>query len=106
MPAMSEHRKLIRNNDLPSGILSVQYRIPFLPAPKLNDPAGAGQTKQRFLSRSIDADEIAGLQDHADAIHVFDIGYGNSFDLHPIAIGSSRCITSSENRCNWGFAGL
>src|ERR1700757_2209639 len=104
MPAMTEHWKLVRNNDLPSRILSVQYRITVLPAPKLDDPASAGQTKQRFLSRSIDADKIAGLQDHADAINIFNVSNGNGLDLHPIAMGSSGGIASSQHRGNRGFA--
>src|ERR1700683_3688077 len=105
MSSMPKHRKLIRYNHLTSRIFSVQYRISFFPAPKLNDPAGAGQTKQRFLSRSIDADKIARLQDHTSAVHVFDIGHGDGLYLHPVAIGPSRSIASGQNRCNRRLTG-
>src|ERR1700757_1979268 len=105
MPSVSKHRKLIRNNNLADRISSVQYRITILPAPKLDDPGSAGQTKQRFLSRSIDADKIAGLQDHADAVNIFNVSNGNGLDLHPIAIGTRGGIASSQHRGNLGFAG-
>src|ERR1700749_2751052 len=97
MASMSEHRQFVGHNHLATRILSVQEGITFFPSPKLDYPSGAYQTKQCILPGSIDVDEIAGLQDHPDAIHVFDIGHGHSFDLHPIAISPSRCITSSQN---------
>src|SRR5579871_6454090 len=100
MASMSEHRQFVRHNRLATRILSVQDRITFFPGPKLDYPAGAYQPKQGTLTRSIDVDEIAGLQDDPDAIHVFDIGHGNRFDLHPIAIIQARSIPSAQDGCD------
>src|SRR5215469_16810039 len=100
---MSEHRKLVRYNDLPGRIFSVQYRVSSFPGPKLDDAGGADQTKQRCLPLSSHPDKIARLQDYADAINVFGISHGNGLDLHPIAIGASGGIASSQNRGNRRF---